>query len=326
MSSENGERSVGGILLAVFFALFMVATVAGFLLRDWRPVVASSHGEMVDELITYLLVTAGVVFVIGHVVLLWFVWRGSIRAGRPASKTARPSRRAEWIWALIPVLVIVGLFEGGVLFLGHPAWQAIHGEVPDDAIELEVVGKQFEWIMRYPGKDGQFGRTDPSKVHETRNPLGLDKKDPNATDDIVFRGQLVLPIDRVAAVRLRSHDVTHCLAVPALRVKQDVVPGFPGRTLFKPTRLSPFMIEPRVSPAQPVHFATRADAQRWLDANSTPGEGSALHVITEGFDLACAELCGVGHYSMRGKVIVKTAAEFDKWLGGQRGWFEPGAE
>lgn len=36
------------------------------------------------------------------------------------------------------------------------------------------------------------------------------------------------------------------------------------------------------------------------------------------YEIACAELCGVGHYIMRGKITVVTQAAFDAWLGSQR--------
>ncbi len=41
----------------------------------------------------------------------------------------------------------------------------------------------------------------------------------------------------------------------------------------------------------------------WFEATET-GE----------FEIACAELCGLGHYRMRARVIVHTQAEFDSWL------------
>jgi len=112
-----------------------------------------------------------------------------------------------------------------------------------------------------------------------RNPLGLDKNDPAAKDDLFFRGVLRLPVNRAAAVRLRSHDVQHSFSVPAFRVKQDLIPGATTRTQFVP--------------------------------------------IVEGtYEIACAELCGLGHYKMSGTVIVMSQQEFDEWLAKQIGQFE----
>ncbi|MCC5826688.1 cytochrome c oxidase subunit II [Alkalimonas sp.] len=35
------------------------------------------------------------------------------------------------------------------------------------------------------------------------------------------------------------------------------------------------------------------------------------------FDLMCEELCGIGHYAMRGRVVVKEPDEFERWLARQ---------
>lgn len=240
------------------------------------PPVASDHGAKVDGMIRYLLITTGVVFVVGHGVLTWFVLRSCAGGGEGAR---RVSPRAEVLWALIPVLVMTAVAEGGVLLIGLPVWAQVYGDAPSDALHVEVVAKQFEWITRYPGKDGAFGRTDPALVSDASNPVGLDERDPSARDDIVVRGELRLPAGRPAVVRLRSHDVLHSFAVPLFRVKQDVVPGFTAR----------------------AQFTARV-----------PGR----------YEIACAELCGLGHYRMRGFAVVQPPEEFEAWFRGQAGWFE----
>ena len=264
MSAPSGRNSA--VLLVIFFCLVTALTVAGFLIRPWLPPVASQHGEGVDRVIHYLLITTGAVFVLGHGVLAWLVWRHS--GSGPA--TFRPiSRRTEWLWALVPVAVMAIVSEAGVLVIGAPVWDQLYGETPADAVQVEVVGKQFEWIIRYAGDDNKLGKTRPELVDET-NMLGLDDDDPAAADDIIVRDVLRLPVDRAVSVRLRSHDVLHSFAIPACRVKQDVVPGFTIHTQFKPIKAGKY-------------------------------------------EIACAELCGLGHYRMRGELHVLTALEFDKW-------------
>ncbi|MFQ5843578.1 MAG: cytochrome c oxidase subunit II [Planctomycetota bacterium] len=273
MARSKPSRTAIG--LAVFYALLLLGIVCGFALFGWRPTLASEVGAGVDRVITYLLVVTGAIVVVGHVVLARFVLRGDAEGG---PEYRRPSRRAEWLGALIPVVAMSVLSEVGVLVMGTPVWAALYIEEPEDPFVLQVVGKQFEWIAHYPGKDGRWGRTDPRQVHDRRNPIGLDDSDPAGQDDIVLRQELALPVGRDVVIRLRTQDMLHSFFVPSFRVKQDLIPGFPTRVQFRATR-------------------------------------------TSTYELACAELCGMSHYTMRAVLSVLEAGEFERWLAGQETWF-----
>lgn len=271
-SARGRARSPGLALLFVATALLIVY---GFWAEGKLPELASSHGRAIDATIHYLLVATGILFLIGHGVLAWFVLR---YAGTEDKGSPHASRRLEWRWALAPVLVMCGIAEGGVLFISLPAFTELYGEPAPDAVTIEVVGKQFEWLIHHPGPDGLLGKTDNASVNDSRNPVGLDKKDPAAKDDIVRRGVLNLPVDRMVVLRLRALDVIHSFTVPQFRVKQDLIPGFHGRTQFTPTR-------------------------------------------TGTFELACAELCGLGHYRMQGSIVVQPEADYQRWLNEEEPWF-----
>jgi cytochrome c oxidase subunit 2 len=260
------------ILLFLGIALF---TVIGFA-TNWLPPVASQHGVGVDGVIRYLLLTTGAILVIGAVVFVAFLWLYG--RGQPTRSPATSPKLERW-WTLVPVLGMALIAEAGVLIKGLPVWEQVYGEVPEDAVVVEANAQQFEWIIRYPGRDGAFGRTDPALIQRTANPLGLDQDDPAATDDVIIRGALHLPAGRTALVRLRSRDVLHSLSIAAFRVKQDIVPGMVGNTRFVPTR---------------------------------PGR----------YEIACAEVCGMGHYQMGGSVVVHAPGEFQEWLDDQTGWFQ----
>lgn len=266
----HGRRPLSAVVLVAFFGLLAVVVFL-FFLAGWRSPVASQEGEGIDGIITYLLVVTGIIMLAGHAVLCWFIWKSS--AGGEVA-FGRPSRRAEWLWSLIPVLIMLVLSEAGVLAMGTPVWASLYTEKPADPIVLEVVGKQFEWFVRYPGKDGEFGAYDLKEVHSVDNPLGIVEDDPKAQDDIVKRGTIHLPVGRPVVVRLRTQDVIHSFFVPHFRVKQDLLPGYPTRVKFTPTRAGDF-------------------------------------------ELACAELCGLGHYTMRGTIHVREAQDFERWLSKQ---------
>ena len=137
--------------------------------------------------------------------------------------------------------------------------------VPEDATEVEVVGQQWQWSFRLPGKDGVLGTSDSRNI-SSDNPFGLNPNDPDGQDDVVIEsGDLHLPLGKPVKVLLRSIDVLHDFYVPEFRAKMDMVPGMVTYFWFTPTR-------------------------------------------TGTFEALCAELCGVGHYAMRGKVVVEEEA------------------
>ncbi|MFO0980886.1 MAG: cytochrome c oxidase subunit II transmembrane domain-containing protein [Planctomycetota bacterium] len=273
---SESKTSPAGSLVIALLALTGLTVIGFFVAKTWLPHVASAHGQGIDNVTLYLMVATGLIFVAGHTILVWFVWRFS----RSDAPHYRPiSARLEWKWALLPVIVMCVIAEGGVVVVGMPAWAAVYAEDPPHPLQLEVVGKQFEWFTRYPGKDGTFGKTIPEKVDDVSNPLGLDEADPAAKDDVILRGTLRLPRDRAIRIRLRTQDVIHSFTVPQFRVKQDLIPGFVSRVQFRA-------------------------------------------VETGTYELACAELCGLGHFRMRAVVSVTTEAEFEQWLAQQHGWFE----
>ena len=150
-------------------------------------------------------------------------------------------------------------------------------EPTKNPIEVRLVAEQFAWNIHYPGPDGVFGKMNV-KLVTSSNPLGLDPNDPTAKDDIVTLNQLHMQVNRPIIVRITSKDVIHSFSLPYMRVKQDAIPGM----------------------EVPVHF--------------TPIRTSDGKVPWE---IACAQLCGLGHYRMRGQYEVHTKADFDKWLASQ---------
>jgi len=234
------------------------------------PVAASAHAAEIDQmtalvhwLMLVLFVGWGAFFVF---VLVRFRKGANPNASYVGAK-GKLAKSSEVAVALIEVLLLV--------FYAIPAWAKRVTNFPggSDAVIVRVVGEQFAWNVQYPGKDGKFGRTDPTLV-SADNALGLDRKDPDAKDDITEINNLNLPIDRPVLVHLTSKDVIHSFGVYELRVKQDAVPGLEMPVWFVPT-------------------------------------------MTGQWDIACSQLCGLGHFRMRGFVNVQSAADYDKWMAEQ---------
>jgi cytochrome c oxidase subunit 2 len=133
--------------------------------------------------------------------------------------------------------------------------------------------------VHYPGPDGRFGRTD-LKLVNADNPLGLDRTDANAKDDITTINQLNLPVDRPVLVHLSSKDVIHSFGLIEMRVKQDAIPGMTMPVWFIPNRI---------------------------------GE----------YEVACSQLCGLGHFRMRGFMTIQSAADYQKWFDDQQKELRP---
>ena len=136
------------------------------------------------------------------------------------------------------------LVEGGVLaaeivllaFFSIPAWSARVDAFPAerDSTVVRVIAEQFAWNVHYPGTDGRFGRTDLSLV-AADNPIGLDRSDTSARDDVTTVNQLNLPVGKPVIVYLSSKDVIHSFTLPQMRVKQDAIPGIAQPVWFTPT-------------------------------------------------------------------------------------------
>ena len=133
--------------------------------------------------------------------------------------------------------VAVAVVEAILLFgFSIPLWAARVDHMPpeSEALVVQVTGEQFAWNVHYAGPDGVFGRTDIKLIDLQSNPLGLDRSDPAAKDDVTTLNQLYLPVNKPIIVKLRSKDVIHSFGVPEFRVKQDAVPGLTIPIWFVP--------------------------------------------------------------------------------------------
>jgi len=231
------------------------------------PIQASTHAPEIDHMISLVHWLMLVLFVGWGAFFLFVLVRfraGAHPRANYAGAKGKISKGLEVAVALIEVVLLV--------FYAIPAWATRVRDFPSEseAVRVRVVGEQFSWNIQYPGADGVFGRTD-IKLVGPENPLGLDKTDPNAKDDVTTINQLNLPVDRPILVHLSSKDVIHSFGLFEMRVKQDAIPGLDIPVWFIPNRV---------------------------------GE----------YEIACSQLCGLGHFRMRGFVNVQTQAAFTDWL------------
>lgn len=237
---------------------------------DWLglPVAASAHAGEVDRIMVLIHWMMLLLFVGWSVFFVYVLVR--FRKGRHPAADYRGVRGgwSSYLEAAVLLAEVVLL-----VFFSIPFWRAnVDAAPPADsqATVIRVVAEQFAWNVHYPGADGVFGRTDIRLVGPD-NPLGLDRSEAAARDDLVVNGRMNLPVGRPVLIQLSSKDVIHSFGLPQMRVKQDAIPGI----------------------VQPVWF--------------TP-------TMTGQWDIACSQLCGLGHYRMKGVYQVQTAEEFAAWL------------
>lgn len=293
----------------VFMVLFLFATIASayyyknYMLGYGPHEAASLHGVAMDQLFNVTLFFTGIVFVVTQIILFWFAYKYRGVEGRKALHISHDNR-LELVWTAIPAVVMAIL----VIF-GLNTWNEIMQDVdPDeDYVEFEMTGYQFGWIARYPGPDGVLGTRDYRQTSGI-NPLGQVWEDPANHDDI-HANEIVLPVNRKVKVRLTARDVLHSFFLPHFRVKMDCVPGTPTFFVFTPTVTTE---EYRQNLSRYPEYQVREDPD---------DPTSRMLWETFNYELACAELCGTGHASMRMIVRVVEEHEYEQWLESQSSYY-----
>jgi cytochrome c oxidase subunit 2 len=260
---------MGLALLAIIWLITFVSTYFFAAKTWWLPHGASEAAKWIDGQFALTYVLMGIVFLAAQLSLGYLVWKYRDRPSAAPVKYSHGNITLELLWTALTAVLFIGLnLMGSHVWANERFAPAQAGAVP-----VEVTSMQFAWYFRYAGGDGKFGATDPKLMDPSAGSeaaIGLDTSDPAAKDDVVT-GTMYLPVNRQVDLTLRAVDVIHSFFVPAMRFKQDAVPGL----------------------AIHMHF--------------TPIE-------TGDYEIACAELCGLGHYKMHGMLKVVSQADFDNWL------------
>jgi len=293
---KQSDKKVGDGVNKVNAFLFILFLVVGFSLLIWysianfhlyqRPI-ASEHGVETDRLFWITMAITGVVFVITQILLFYFSYRYQHKPTRRALFFP-DNNRLEFIWTIVPAVVLTALVVYGLF-----VWNNVMKPAPENAEIIEVMGYQFAWKVRYPGKDGELGAHDFRLIDAT-NEFGLDFTDRLAFDDFTPR-EMHLPKGKPVEFRIRARDVLHSVFAPHFRLKMDAVPGMPTRFWFIPTKSTADM---RIETGNPEF----------------------------NYEIACAEVCGRGHFSMRLLVVVDEPADYEKWKAEQQPWLSKNPE
>jgi len=243
------------------------------------PAQASSHAADLDHMTVLVHWLMLVLFVGWGGFFVYALFRFRRSANPKASYAGAKGKISKGTEVAVAVVEVILLVAYAI-----PAWATRVKQLPseNEAFVVRVVGEQFAWNVHYHGPDGRFGRTDV-KLVSAENPLGLDKSDPNAKDDVTTINQLNLPVGRPILVRLSTKDVIHSFGLYEMRVKQDAIPGMDIPVWFVPT------------------VTTDEMRQR-------------LGKPDFDYEITCSQLCGLGHFRMRGFLTVQNQADFTKWF------------
>lgn len=227
-----------GRALAVIIWIVTLLSVLLFLVgKWWLPDAISNHAPALDRQFLITIIVVGISFTAAQIGLGWMVWkyRDTGKAGDRAIYS-HGSNRLEMLWTVITAIIFIAL---GVM--GQSVWASLRlNDAPPGSYTVEVVAQQFQWNFHYAGKDGRFGRTDPSLIDDgTLNFIGLDSSDAASADDAVTAA-LAIPVNRPVELRLRARDVIHNFWVPQLRFKQDLVPGMEIKVHFTANRVGKY--------------------------------------------------------------------------------------
>lgn len=272
--------------------LFLLFLIGGGGLMFWYSIkefdnyqlpIASEHGVITDQLFWVSMAVTGVVFLITHILLFVFPYKYQYSESRKASFYP-DNHKLEILWTAVPGVVLAGLVISGWM-----AWSDITAPAPEKAHVVEIMGYQFAWEVRYPGKDNVLGDYDYRLINAS-NSHGIDFTDKNSIDDFPSP-KVVIPKGEPVLFKIRARDVLHSVFAPHMRLKMDAVPGMPTRFWFVPTKTT---------------------AEMRSELNDPEFE----------YEIACTEVCGRGHFSMKKIIEVVEPAAYQKWVAEQKSFIQ----
>ncbi len=295
--SRKQTNKINGFLMLCFLVLLLVGLYVCNQLLFKRTQLAypsgSVQGERVDEMLWVTLIITGIVFIITQVALFYFAWRYQ-DDGKRKQFYFTHSNKLEFIWTVIPTIVLTIL-----IVVGIKNWFYLTEGAPSNAMQIEVTGKQFGWIFRYPGEENNFGRKYYKMIDLSTNPLGLCwkdsvaigvKDDPFAHKDVIVEQTCYIPKGVPVKFIVNSRDVIHDFGLSWFREKVDAVPGIP-------TTL-------------------------WITAKYTTDEMKKITGNPDfDYEVSCDQMCGNGHYSMKGIIKVLTPEDYAAWRAKQKPYY-----
>jgi cytochrome c oxidase subunit 2 len=282
--TEKDNKMMGRVMLTFLFVFFAFVI---WNLKTYVPLMlpesASEHGVNLDWLFNFNMAILFIVFAITHVVLFYFAYKYYGRKNNTATFFPH-NNKLEMIWTVIPAIVLAV-----IIILGLKAWTNITAPASDKAMVIQLYSKQFDWTVRYAGKDNKLGESN-YKLITAENDLGMIASDPNGQDDIIVKNEFHIPLGKEVEFKINSRDVIHSAYFPHFRAQMNAVPGMTTMLHFTP-------------------IITTAQMREKL------GNPEFEYIVL------CNKICGNSHYMMQMNIVVDTEEEYNKWIASKKPYF-----
>ena len=247
------------------------------------PVLAAEkNGTPVDNLIIYIHWLMIALFVGWFSYFVYCLIRFNAKRNPKADHAGTKSHISTYIEYAVIVAELVLLIGFAI-----PMWSQASDvtKIPDadKATQIQIVGQQFAWNARYPGKDGKFGKQSMAFV-TSDNPFGVDPNDPDGKDDIQKNSfaEMHVPVNKPVICYISSKDVIHSFKIIAMRVTQDAIPGMRIPCWFQPSKEGRYQINcaqlcgnGHTSMSSGFVVVDSPEAyETWLAAQATTGSGA----------------------------------------------------
>jgi cytochrome c oxidase subunit 2 len=240
----------------------------------------------IADLWWFMLVVAAAIYLVVLAVLLGIILRRE-RSDGERSPESEASERRRNRWLVVAGVTLPAIVLAVVFVVTFRTQAALHPESEPD-LTVQVIGRQWWWEIRYPGR--------------------------TPSDAVITANELHIPIGRRVRVEGTSTDVIHSIWVPNLHGKTDLVPGRTTVTWLQADR-------PGVSRGQCAEYCGIQHARmallvvaqrpeefaRWLDEQRRPAAAPADEASRRGQSVFLASGCGYCH-AVRGTRTVGLVA------------------
>ncbi len=285
LGAPDKFNSANGVGLFAFWIISIVGIVWSFIVykKDFLPEASSIHGRETDYWFWVSMIVIMIGFFVVNTFLFLFSYLYRYSKNRKVTFYTH-NNNLEIIWTTVPAIVMAGL-----VFSGLRVWTKITSEAPANAEQIDIMGKQFGWTVRYAGvDDNQFGKYNYKLMDDAGgNPMGVDFSDPNSFDDFANASEMHIPKGKPVLLKIRARDVLHSVFIPHMRVKMDAVPGMPTKFWF-------------------------------VADKSTADMRTELGKPDFNYEIACTEICGRSHFGMKLLLVVDEPADYEKWKKSQK--------